>query len=388
MESAQSWQLDRQALEDILQGACFLGSGGGGPLSGGSMLIDVILKQADSVAVADPAEVPADAMLASVAGLGSPDAASHSADPFSHGPLHAFDLLEQSIGSTFSYVIPAEVGAMNSMVPILVAAQKGLAVIDGDGAGRAIPELPMSCFNAEAPIDPFVIANETATATHDIRTVVHTALPSDVDQIARGIVGSPSFGEEGAFASWAMGGDTMRRVAVARTLSLAQTIGAAIRLAKAGGSDPVAAVLNELGSRAFVLYQGALLASDEQSSGGFDVGRVSLQGQDGSQAWIYNLNENMIAWRTDWAVPLAMGPDSICYITADGQPLSNADITADMAGTEIVLIGIRADDKMRSPAIVGSFEEVFRSIATPDPIPLSSNCRVNRAVVHGMCYKL
>ena len=45
-----------------------------------------------------------------------------------------------------SALISAEVGGSNSIEPILAAAYAGLPVVDGDGMGRAFPEVQMSTF--------------------------------------------------------------------------------------------------------------------------------------------------------------------------------------------------------------------------------------------------
>lgn len=369
--SKGSYNFDRQALEDILNGATFLGSGGGGPYAGGKALLEDILKNTPGVPVIDAGDVPVSAMLAMVAGIGSPDAATHSSDPFTHAPKHAFQLLEQTINTTFDYVIAAEVGAMNSMIPMLLATQLNLPMIDADSAGRAIPELTMSTFAANVSIDPFVIANENDAKTPDISVVVHARTAADVEPLARGIIGAESFGEMGAFSTWAMNGAAMQQYSIAGTLALSRRIGCAIREAKATGNSPVMAVLDVLGPRAYLLYQGQIVKAEEQTTGGFDLGRVVMQGSDGSQAWIYNQNENLIAWQTDRILPLAMGPDSICYMTVDGQPFSNADIDDTLRAQQVVLIGLRADEKMRAQNIVGQFLEVFRTMGYAGPyIPI------------------
>jgi DUF917 family protein len=54
--------------------------------------------------------------------------------------------LERHLGRPFTYVIPGEIGGSNSMRPMIVAALAGLPVADGDGMGRAFPELQMVTF--------------------------------------------------------------------------------------------------------------------------------------------------------------------------------------------------------------------------------------------------
>ena len=51
--------------------------------------------------------------------------------------------LEQELGHKIDATISSEIGGANSMEPMLTAAQAGIPVVDGDGMGRAFPELQM-----------------------------------------------------------------------------------------------------------------------------------------------------------------------------------------------------------------------------------------------------
>ena len=48
-------------------------------------------------------------------------------------------------------LISAEIGGAKSMEPVITAAQGGLPVIDGDGMGRAFPEVQMTTFFIYGP---------------------------------------------------------------------------------------------------------------------------------------------------------------------------------------------------------------------------------------------
>ena len=56
--------------------------------------------------------------------------------------------LEAHLGEPADYLMPLEIGGINSLVPIMAAARLGLPLIDADGMGRAFPELQMTTFNA------------------------------------------------------------------------------------------------------------------------------------------------------------------------------------------------------------------------------------------------
>ena len=54
--------------------------------------------------------------------------------------------VEEAAGVKMSALISAEIGGANAMAPIIAAAMAGLPVVDGDGMGRAFPEVQMTTF--------------------------------------------------------------------------------------------------------------------------------------------------------------------------------------------------------------------------------------------------
>ena len=48
---------------------------------------------------------------------------------------------DEQLGERVVAVMAGEIGGMNSMEPLIVAAQVGLPAVDCDGMGRAFPEL-------------------------------------------------------------------------------------------------------------------------------------------------------------------------------------------------------------------------------------------------------
>ena len=91
-------------------------------------------------------ELPDEAFVTTVGGMGSPTV---GVERIGRGDecLQAMRALERHLGRRFTHVIPGEIGGSNSMRPMIVAAQTGVPVIDGDGMGRAFPELQMDTFS-------------------------------------------------------------------------------------------------------------------------------------------------------------------------------------------------------------------------------------------------
>jgi uncharacterized protein len=349
--------LTQSDLEDILNGACILGAGGGGPYALGKALLDGIVKHGAPVRLAEPADMPRTASTAVAAGVGSPEAAA-SGFPFD-AATRAFDALAEGRPEPFSYVLPGEVGAANSLLPMTVAVSKGIPVLDAAGAPRAIPALDMCTYASRgAPIGTVVLANATERLSFDAPDA------GTADTAMRGIVGSGTFKEDAGVALWAMDGDTVRRTALAGTTERARALGAALR---AGGSDPVQAVTDFLGGR--VLFRGAIASQQEQTTGGFDLGSVVLAA-GGRSFRIVNQNENLVAWSDAATHPVALAPDLICYLTADGRPFSNADVSDPCSGEvvikgEVAVIGAPVDAAMRD--LVDAFLPVLRQAGYGGP---------------------
>ncbi|CAM4353559.1 hypothetical protein VIAG107301_12390 [Vibrio agarivorans] len=73
----------------------------------------------------------------------------------------AFEAMELALGEKIDATFPIEVGGFNSLIPILVAAQKGIPVVDCDAMGRAFPESQMVTFFLDGlPSAPNTLADE------------------------------------------------------------------------------------------------------------------------------------------------------------------------------------------------------------------------------------
>src|SRR6266436_9533147 len=100
-----------QQLNYILDGACIMGSGGGGPYTVGKKVLQYIGNR--TVYLVPTAAVPDNVSMAVSAFVGSPDAAANQALDFSVAAT-AFEALSTAVAKPFSYVLPGEVGAANS----------------------------------------------------------------------------------------------------------------------------------------------------------------------------------------------------------------------------------------------------------------------------------
>jgi DUF917 family protein len=317
-------KLTQNDLEHIAHGAALLGSGGGGALSTALELVKGLSTSVTCVTVEEALEQAqsASACAAMVAYIGSPDSATHMERP--HGAVNALRILDSLSGGRLQYVIPAEVGPVNTLVACLAAADLGISVLDADGAGRAVPALPMLTFAHVEGLSPqpAVLATEGSQA---VTLQIDNA--TDVEKFARPIIAVDDYGQKAGLAMWAMTKEQMERALVVRgTLSLAQELGILL-----GGRDPVPAVSERLmkeGMDVQEIFRGRIERKENATGGGFDSGRVVLANSAQDQrAVVYFLNENLIAWSSDQQGPMAWAPSSIAYVTSSGHAFTNADIT-------------------------------------------------------------
>lgn len=136
-------KITKEQLCDIAYGACFLASGGGGPLEVAHTLIENTISDGPEndlrIVSVEEAAKDEDKVTAVVAYVGAPSSLGKIRKP--RAPLNAFDRLDaycrRNLGKSIGYVIPVESGAVSTVVPFLVALERNLSVVDGDGARRS-----------------------------------------------------------------------------------------------------------------------------------------------------------------------------------------------------------------------------------------------------------
>lgn len=338
--------LERDDLERLAVGAGILGTGGGGNPYIGKLHSRRLLDMGAGVTLVQPAELADDDLVTPVGSMGAPVV---SVERVRQGEefLRSLRALEKHLGRGFTHVVCSEIGGSNSMAPIIVAAQSGLPVVDGDGMGRAFPELQM---------DTYMIygVKPSPVAVSDPRG--HIAIfdelddPTTLERYARAL--TIQMGGSSGVAGPAMSGRALKRVVIPGTISLAIEIGAAVLHARASHIDPVDSVLAVSGGQR--LFRGKIVDVDRRLVGGFARGVLSVEGigsQSGQTLTIDFQNENLIA-RTGDGQTLAVVPDLICIVDAE----TAEPITTEMLryGLRIEVLGIPAPEALKSEAAMHS----------------------------------
>ena len=195
--------LREKELKDIVYGATLLGAGGGGSPENGMQLVKSTLEIAKEVQMVNPEEVPNYSTVCVVAGMGAPEALLKRG--WENEDVPALKLMEQVIGRKMDYIIAVETGGFNSISPLHAAAASGVPAIDGDGVGRAIPQLEMTMFCVHnLPLAPVTLADASGNSA-----VVYPIDPPMAEKMARGI--TVAFGMKAGLACHPMAGWQMKK---------------------------------------------------------------------------------------------------------------------------------------------------------------------------------
>jgi DUF917 family protein len=309
-----SFELNVESLTDLARGAAIMGTGGGGDPLVGRMLVEEALKEGLRVEVVRPEQVGDEELVIATAMMGAPSVVVEKL-PSGQEAVASLRRLEAHLGRKASATIPMECGGLNSMIPLVVAARAGIPVIDGDGMGRAFPELQMETFGVYGvPGSPLVVS-DAAQHTALIDTGSDNA---QMESFARAV--TIRMGGASYIAEYSMSGEDMKRTAIPGTLSLARGLGQAVRVARENHTDPfdalIGAVKDSIYGYARTLMTGKIVDVQRGVIEGFTAGRVVLEPfEEGPPMLIDFRNENIVA-RVDGRT-VALVPDLIVILDAD-----------------------------------------------------------------------
>lgn len=308
--------IDVDTVSDLAVGASFLGTGGGGDPLIGELMARAAIAEHGPVTVVAPDVLDDAATVVPFAMIGAPTVILERI-PGGHELDLALDEMTRLLDRPIDATMPIEAGGINSTIPLVLAARRGLPVVDADGMGRAFPEVQMVTLGAGgATAWPLTLVDENGT------TVSVTDAPDNAaaERTARHIV--VSMGGSAIIGHYAVDGAHVRAWAVPRTVTLAVHIGRALRDVAAHGGDAVEQLAAACGARR--IFTGKVVDVDRRTTEGFARGRIEIHGLDddaGSRMTVDVQNENLVATRDDTVV--ATVPDLITLVDTDtGRPLT------------------------------------------------------------------
>ena len=341
-------KLDKQQIEDLLVGAKILGTGGGGEIEWVRPLIEEVFDKGKEFVLVDPNEVPDDELVVMAARLGGGITAEEAKmvegyrEVYERPELTAVEELSRYLGKSPYALIPAEIGAGNTLAPMYVAAMLDKVTVDGDACGRAKPEITISTTNiVGVPTTPLCIVSRYG----DIMFLDKAVDDKRVEQICRAVA-TASGGMVGV-CRCPMLGSIMRKAIVPNSISRAILIGRRIREAHEKGKNAVEALVSTVNG--FKVFAGRVSAFKREEKGSFMWGYIVIQGKEeyeGQTLKVVFKNEHIISWLNN--KPFITCPDLICIVdakTAFGLSNWKDDFSA---GREVVVIGIPAHPLWRT----------------------------------------
>lgn len=361
---SRPWNLTPADLEALAIGAAILGTGGGGNPYLGKLQALELMRQGYPFRVLPFGEVQDDDLVVSVGGIGAPVI---GIEKISKGDesFRALRTLEAFVGQRATALIAAEIGGSNSIEPFIAAAYANLPVVDGDGMGRAFPEVQMcSYFIYGHQPYPAALADEKGNSVvlgkvFDMHWLERLARTAAIDM-----------GASAGMALPPMTGHFIKRAAVPNTLTQAINLGRAVMDARAKRRSPVERILEQ--ENGVLLFKGKVTDVARRVDKGFAKGQATIAGLEefsGSQLLVDIQNENLIARREDQV--LAIVPDLISIVDLEsGEPTTTETLRF---GFRVAVIGLPAHSLLKTPEALevigpqafGYPDVVYRPLARP-----------------------
>lgn len=317
------WVITKKDIPDISLGAKFLSCGGGGETKTVEYLLLSIMEDSDMIVVKTIMEIMNE-WIVPVAMVGSTVLFNEDL-PSGSETGQTLKLYEEITEKKTDAVISIEIGGMNGLIPLLIALERNLPVIDGDGMGRAFPKLEMSSFyHSQTSIFPLVAYSREETL------IVHE--PHQLEEKLQSfLIENNGFGH---IACYGMNGRQMKPAMIPGTLKLVRDIGKT--LSEGSVEEKIQSLQtlfsNSVYGRLQVLFKGRISVIRRWFSKEVLVGSCHLDGNEsfhGKTAVVYYQNEFLsflILREKSFTTP-----DLIIFVDYEtGLPLSVSEIREGM----------------------------------------------------------
>jgi len=339
--------LTESDIEALAIGAAILGTGGGGNPYIGKLRCLQALRQGKQLPLVGLEELADDAWVASIGGIGAPTVSIEKLEEGNEG-LRAVRALEEFCGHKIDALISGEIGGGNALEPMLAAASAGIAIVDGDGMGRAFPEMQMTTFSIYGHgSTPAALADERGNI------VLFRKVASELwyERLARATVVSMGGTATGVEAP--MTGAYVRRAAIPGTVTRAIRLGNLVLEANREHRNAIPLICAE--ERGIHLMDAKIVDLKRHLRGGFSVGEIQLEGIDahsGTRAHIEFQNE-FLTFERGGVVEVCV-PDLIVILDVD----TGHAITTDVLryGQRVAVLGLPCHALLRTPqalAVIG-----------------------------------
>ena len=254
--------------------------------------------------------------------------------------IEAVKELENYLGRSFGCVVAFEPGAGNTPDALVVGGRLGIPVVDGDYAGRAVPEDLQSTTNLYGKhIWPFSAVDRWGNVT-----IVKTCANPLIGERLGKHLALAAFGDAST-AITPISAREMKEVLVRGTLTKCLAMGRARRQAFERGEDPVEAIVEI--TDGWRLFEGIVTGKDWEDRDGYMFGTTHVGGTEdyeGQTLDVWFKNENHVSWLN--GNPWICSPDIVTFVRAQsGEGITNAEIKE---GDQVVAVGIKGLEAFRT----------------------------------------
>lgn len=342
---------NRQDCEDFIRGCLFMGTGGGGGVDWGMDMLTAALDEGLSIEWVDISEIADDTWTCTPYGMGSvapptPETQNKIkrmglVDKLGHRAMSvAVQELGEYAGVEIGAIVPPELGAGNTPAPLVTGVRLGIPVMDGDYAGRAVPE--------EMQGTPYLYGKDSFPLTSvdrwgNILILKEACSPHMLERIGK-MMSVAAFGIC-TIASTLLSGREMKEVIVPGTLTKCFNLGRAIRQTRERGGDPVQAAIEH--TNGWLLFEGEVTGKDWEDREGYMFGTTHIKGTGDYRSHTLDVwfkNENLVSWLD--GEPFVCSPDLVTIVDREtGDGFTNPVIDA---GHQVAVVGIKGLEAFRS----------------------------------------
>jgi hypothetical protein len=373
-----SFTLRPDDIEPLLEGLAIFGTGGGGAPAWGKAILEQDFAAGRVPQLVDLSEIPDDCTVVSGGIMGSVKIleSMSTAGVLAHWE-ERFELLEVTrvmqglLGRKIDYVVPFEVGGVNTPVILSLAARLGIPTLDGDALGRSAPETQMTSFIGHGiRLTPMPLIDFKG----NVVVVQDASDPAYPDQLGRWVV--TNGGGLGANNHYPMNGAQAKAAVIPNTITASLELGRTVLEARARRTDPIQAIAAQLGGR--LLHGGEITTMTEEESMGFYFTTAEIQGTGGfagQRADLVIKNETMML--SIEGEPKVYFPDLVLLLEPNtGRGIMSIELKV---GSHVSLVGVPCHPRLReaaqspegrlafSPARYGRAQEQYRPIESLVP---------------------
>lgn len=336
-----SWQIKKQDIPLVALGAKLIACGGGGDTKTIKNLLMSMMKDDESITIKTIVDLE-DEWIVGTGMMGSTVFYNENIPSGTQGSraITQYELiLQQKIGA----IIPVEIGGVNGLEPLLFAYQNDLPVVDGDGMGKAFPELFMTTFHLNK-----IPASLMVLETHE----AYTVLQGNEDIRITSEKAKEFIAKSGGYVHFVgFGADArkMRTSMIPGTLNLIYRLGAALSkeiLVSEKREEMMAVFENSLYGRPLPMITGVVTDVSRWFEEGALIGKFTVDGHSSHS------NKRMeIEFRNEFIAIKekqyrCMTPDLILVL--DDEKLSPYNVSEIQIGLSITIFAVPAPNILRT----------------------------------------